>query len=220
MNLYQNIGLFGGTFDPPHNAHLLVAEQILKKFELSHIYFVPAYTSPHKTHLQSECSYEDRVQMLTEALEGKENISISKFEIHRPKISYSIETILHYKKISPKNTKLYFIIGNDAFLKISTWHEPKSLFSNCNFIVVNRPGFPMQDIQEVLKNTPLQKEFSKDEFSTNNIRIYRHFTGNAVYYCGDIMIDISATRIREKIKNHESIKAFVPESVLRYIEMH
>ena len=131
------IALFGGTFDPIHNAHLTVARQAAHAFALDRVVLIPAAHPPHKPngHLTS---YQDRYQMVDLACAGDQTLAASRLEDHEGK-SYSIDTIERAKQTLGA-AELFFLIGADAFHEIETWHRWRDVISAVDFIVVTRPG--------------------------------------------------------------------------------
>lgn len=131
------IALFGGTFDPIHNAHLTVARQAAYAFALDRVLLIPAAHPPHKPngHLTS---YQDRYQMVDLACAGDQTLAASRLEDHEGK-SYSIDTIERAKQTLGA-AELFFLIGADAFHEIETWHRWRDVIDAVDFIVVTRPG--------------------------------------------------------------------------------
>jgi nicotinate-nucleotide adenylyltransferase len=129
------LGLFGGTFDPIHSAHLTVAREAADQFGLEQVWFVPAAHPPHKVG-QSCASYDDRYRMTELACQADSRFVASRLEAGERK-SYSIETI---EKVRAQGEEPYFIIGADAFAEITTWHRWQELLRLTDFIVVTRPG--------------------------------------------------------------------------------
>jgi len=132
---YVRLGLFGGTFDPIHNAHLIVAREAADCFELDQVWFVPAAHPPHKSG-RAGASYEDRFRMTQMACEADPRFRASRLEAGDRK-SYSIETI---EQVRAMGEEPYFIIGADAFAEIGSWHRWEELVKLTDFIVVTRPG--------------------------------------------------------------------------------
>jgi nicotinate-nucleotide adenylyltransferase len=129
------IALFGGTFDPIHNAHLIVAREAADKFDLAEVLFIPAAHPPHKVDLTG-ASYQDRYRMVELACAADPRFIPSRLEEGAGK-SYSIDTI---EKVFSPDRPLYFIIGADAFAEIATWHRWQDVVRLTDFIVVTRPG--------------------------------------------------------------------------------
>jgi nicotinate-nucleotide adenylyltransferase len=128
--------LFGGTFDPVHNAHLEIARAAARRFELSEIIFVPAANPPHKSQ-GAHAPYEDRVRMAELACAGEPLFNVSRIEQGSAR-SYSIHTI--EKLEAAGSGPLGFLIGADAFAEIQTWHRWRDVIRHVEFIVVTRPG--------------------------------------------------------------------------------
>jgi nicotinate-nucleotide adenylyltransferase len=131
----MRLALFGGTFDPIHNAHLTVAREAADQFDLEQVWFIPAAHPPHKSD-QSGAGYEDRFQMTELGCRADARFRASRLEAGSGK-SYSIDTI---EKVRAQGEEPYFIIGADAFAEITTWHRWQDLIRLTEFIVVMRPG--------------------------------------------------------------------------------
>ena len=129
------LALFGGTFDPIHNAHLTVAREAADQFKLERVLFVPAAHPPHKAESLG-ASYEDRFAMVKLACQIDPRFEASRLEKGKGK-SYSIDTV---EKVRGQAEDLFFIIGADAFAEITTWHQWRELLALTDFIVVTRPG--------------------------------------------------------------------------------
>lgn len=131
----MTLGLFGGTFDPIHNAHLTVAREAADRFQLDQVWFIPAAHPPHKSALTG-ARYEDRFHMTELACQADPRFVASRLEAGAGK-SYSIDTVEHVRALGEQP---YFIIGADAFAEITTWHRWQDLVRLTEFIVVTRPG--------------------------------------------------------------------------------
>jgi len=135
------VAIFGGTFDPIHRAHLTVAREAVRKFQLDRVLFVPAAHPPHKP--DAGTPYEDRLRMVELACEGEPSFEASDIESGGGK-SYSIDTIERLHGRLSTDDQLYFIIGTDAFAEILTWHRASDVIRSVEFIVVSRPGHGFQ----------------------------------------------------------------------------
>ncbi|HYL37621.1 MAG TPA: nicotinate-nucleotide adenylyltransferase [Bryobacteraceae bacterium] len=131
----MRFALFGGTFDPIHNAHLIVAREAADQFDLEQVWFVPAAHPPHKSD-QTAAGYEDRYRMVELACQADPRFRASRLEAGEKK-SYSIDTI---ERVSATGEEPYLIIGADAFAEIGSWHRWRDLIRQTEFIVVARPG--------------------------------------------------------------------------------
>ena len=190
----QAIGIMGGTFDPIHNGHLLTAECAAYKYNLEKVIFVPSGNPPHKTE-QKITNAEDRYLMATLATISNSKFSVSKIEIKREGLSYTIDTVREFKKMYPDH-KLFFITGTDAIMEIFDWKSPRNLLQEADFIAASRPGYSLGDIKEKITGT------YKEEIHLLKI------PGLA----------ISSTNIRQRVREGRPIKYQLPESVENYIK--
>jgi nicotinate-nucleotide adenylyltransferase len=132
----RRLALFGGAFDPIHNAHLQIAREAVRRFDLDQVLFVPAARPPHK---RLHADYEDRYRMVELALENQPGLSASRLEAGTAQ-SFSIDTIEKLKAGMTAGDRLFFIIGADAFAEIRTWKRWRDVAEAVEFIVVSRPG--------------------------------------------------------------------------------
>lgn len=133
----MKIGVFGGSFNPVHIGHLLVAEDIIEQLKLDKILFIPAFDPPHKKYL---LPFEQRRKMLERAIAKNPRFELSNIEKKRGGKSFTIDTLSELKKEYP-NDYLYFIMGTDQYAELSTWKEPEQLFNLAKIVVIQRPGF-------------------------------------------------------------------------------
>ncbi len=197
------IGLFGGTFDPVHMAHLRIAEEVREAYSLERIYFVPVWVQPLKgARIGAEAA--DRVRMLEMATRSNASFSTSKVEIRRGGVSYSVDTV---KFFSQRFKDIYFLVGLDAFCDIGLWKGCDELFLHANFVVMVRPGGRNEGFPEALKG-----QVSRMDETT-----WEHASGKRIYLHRVTQLDISSRRIRELLKAGESIRYLVPGRVEKYI---
>jgi nicotinate-nucleotide adenylyltransferase len=159
LNSELKIGLFGGSFDPVHPGHLLVAQAAVEELGLDKLFFVPAAQSPFKSENQIAPA-KIRLQLLRLALVGKSNYEIDEQEIKRGGISYTIETLRDYAKKFP-SAKLFYLIGADNISKLNEWREAGELAKLAEFAAIPRPGeisakFPKPFRGEILKGFPIE----------------------------------------------------------------
>ena len=186
--------LFGGTFDPPHFGHLIVAQTIFEAEHFDKIVFVPAHIPPHKKERKIS-SVALRLEMLKIATMDNPNFEISDIEIKRGGISYSLETINTYKQKTGLDRKdLYYLIGSDSLKQFQTWQNPKAILKECQIIVAIRPGFRPSDIP----NWILAK----------------------VQFANIPRIEISSTQIRARWVQDKTIRYMVTQPVWTYINKH
>ncbi len=134
----KNIGIFGGSFDPVHNGHLILAREALETLGLDQILFIPAAQSPHKTGL-APAPAGARWEMLTAAIEGEDYFAASRIELDRPPPSYSVETIEKLRADLP-DAQLFFLVGEDNLPQLPTWHRFADLQRLVEIVVLDRSG--------------------------------------------------------------------------------
>jgi len=132
------LAIFGGTFDPIHNAHLAIARSAAAHFNLDRVLFVPASHPPHKAGV-THAPYEDRVRMAELACAGEPRFEVSRLE-EGPRRSYSVDTIQKVRTRLSPGDELFFVIGADAFAEIETWRRWRDVAAAVQFLVVSRPG--------------------------------------------------------------------------------
>ena len=235
----MNIALFGGTFDPIHRGHLAIARAARKRFDLGIVYFIPADVPPHKQKAPIS-SFDHRYAMVALATAGEKAFVASLLEAP-PRYqnvlpfrddsdlrerqesahagpSYSIDTVRRVKQALPKNARLFFLIGIDAFLDISTWREPEALLREVEFIVASRPGFSLADVAEALPERLRPKEsgikVSKKQPARGSIVL----PGVTVHLLDGLNEGVSATQIRQAVKGKRALGKLVPGGVADYIK--
>ena len=135
----SRIGILGGTFDPPHNGHLAIADAAMKQCDLNRLIFIPAKYPPHK--LAAKVSSEmDRLNMLRAALGDKSEYEISDIELKRDGLSYTVDTMRELHEIYEADD-LIFIIGSDNIQEMETWYKPDDIFKYGTVVSFNRPGY-------------------------------------------------------------------------------
>ncbi len=208
----KKIGLLGGTFDPIHFGHLRIGEEVLKQYSLARVEFMPARIPPHKIN-QSLSSISLRLDMLRLAIEGNPLFRVSEAEACREDISFLVDTLQAYRNRYPAGVSLYFIMGMDSYLEISTWHRYHELFSLAHFIITTRPGYKRPDLEDVV-SPEVAASFTK---SKENHGYLEHESGNRIYYQETTMLDISASVLRNKIRQEETVRYLLPEKVINFI---
>lgn len=228
----MNIGLFGGTFDPIHKGHLVLAASARQRCDLGRIYFVPTNFPPHKTS-QPVASYFHRYAMTALATQGEKAFVPSLLEAPGEFIlldkksakgsvasapNYSIDTIRKLKQTLKKSDRLFFLIGIDAFKDIAKWREAEALFSECEFIIASRPGYSLADVAIALPErfrprAEVTKPFAKQPAKGDLV-----LAGVTLHLLDDVNQKISATEVRAAVRAKRPIKRSVPESVEEYIK--
>jgi len=197
MGNSSKLGIMGGTFDPIHTGHLIVAEMARQQFALDKVVFIPAGIPPHKTSKELTQS-KDRFEMVRLAISDNPFFDVSKCEVDRDKVTYTVDTLSELKLTCPKNTEFSFIIGVDSLFEIKGWKNPAKLFALCNILVYGRAGF-------------------EEERASEEARLLRARFNAGIEFVKGPIIDISSTLIREMIMSDMSVKYIVPDVVEEYI---
>ena len=141
----MRIGILGGTFNPIHIGHLILAEEAHFKLKLDKLVFVPAFVPPHKSSSEI-ISAKDRLEMVRLAIEDNPAFGLSTFEIDSKKRSYSIDTLKEFRVVYGADAELCFITGSDSLKDLFSWKNINDIFKISKFIVANRPGYPIKDV--------------------------------------------------------------------------
>jgi nicotinate-nucleotide adenylyltransferase len=196
----EKIGVFGGTFDPVHLGHLIIAEDLRGFFELSRVIFMPALAPPHKAG-KAITSGRHRLAMLKLAVEGRAGLEVSDMELKRGGKSYTIDTIRALKK--QKAAEYFFFAGSDSVKFLPRWKEVDALVRECTFVLMIRPGFMLDEMSIVAKKMKRETMLRLGQ----NVMVVRQ-------------IDISSTEIRKRAQNGQPISHLTPLPVAQYIKKH
>jgi nicotinate-nucleotide adenylyltransferase len=214
----MRIGLFGGTFNPVHLGHLRAAVDVREGFELDEIFLIPAALPPHKGFGELAAS-ADRLHMLSLALGADSGLKVSDVELNRSGPSYTIDTVQHFKQTLPAETRLYLIMGLDAFLEIDTWKSYRELLVQIPLIVINRPkaGHRMRRIPWKIMDDYISSKLSADYSFSASRSGYLARHQQPIYVFEVTALDISSTGIRRRVSQNRSISYLVPQKVAEYI---
>ena len=193
----MRIGVFGGTFDPVHLAHLILAEQCREQAALDQILFIPAARPPHKQD-QDIASFDRRVEMLALALAGNPAFRVDELEKNRAGPSYTVDTLTELKSRQPE-AQLFLIVGSDTLHELATWRQPERILELAKLLVVTRPGFPMLDCEPLRQALNLSRPIEVQPILSP-------------------LIDIASREIRRRVATGQSIRYLVPRSVEMYIK--
>jgi nicotinate-nucleotide adenylyltransferase len=195
----MRLGLFGGSFDPVHYGHLLLAECCREQCHLDAVWFVPAAVPPHKQD-RTLSSAADRIEMLKLAIGGHDVFDVYTGEVDRGGVSYTVETLEQLHEESP-DTELLFLMGADSLADLPTWREPQRICALAIPVVVRRTGSPEPD------DSILARFMSPERLAIAR----QHRVEMPV-------IDLSATEIRRRVSAAQSIRYRTPRAVEKYIE--
>ena len=194
----MRVGILGGTFDPVHVGHLIIAEEALSRLALDQVLFIPA-GQPWLKADQALSPAEHRLKMVELAIASNPRLSVSRIEVDRPGPTYTVDTLERLKRDLGEDVQLYFILGLDALEQFHRWEQPARIIELCQLAIASRPGFQNSRIlDEQLGRYP-------------NL-------GSKVNFVAAPVMDISGSSIRQRASEGRSIKYRVPEAVERYIK--
>jgi len=150
----MKIGILGGTFNPIHIGHLILAEEAREKLGLERVIFVPTYLPPHKDNTDIAPA-KARLQMIRLAIKGNKYFAVSDLEIKRDGRSYTIDTIKEFNAMYPKD-ELYFIIGSDLLKYLDDWKDLNDIIKMVKFIAATRPGYPLNNLPSYIQTLAIR----------------------------------------------------------------
>ena len=195
----KKVGIMGGTFDPIHNGHLVIAQAALDTMNLDEVLFIPSGT-PYLKDLTTVLSKKKRVSMTGLAIEDNPKFALSTIEIDREGNSYSYETLEELKKQNP-DVEYYFILGADSLLYLEKWKNPDRLMASCTLLTAVRDDCDEVKIQDAIK-------YLQDQYNAKIVLLPTP------------RLDISSTMIRKRVQEGKSIRYMVPDSVIDFIQKH
>jgi nicotinate-nucleotide adenylyltransferase len=166
----MRIGIYGGTFDPVHHGHLILARQAMEEFKLDRVVFVPAAESPFKIHNHTAPA-RDRLAMLRLAIRGEGRFSVDPVEIERGGISYSIDTVKSFRSRDPA-AALFFLVGEDNAYRLAEWHRFEELRKLVSFVLLSRsegfqsPEYPVVQRKIEISSTEIRNRVANQESIT------------------------------------------------------
>lgn len=194
----MRLGIMGGTFDPIHYGHLVLAEEALNKLTLDEVIFIPNGKAPHKVEDQI-LDPELRYQMVALAIGDNAHFKVSRIEIESETTSYTVHTLRKLKLLYGDQAEFFFITGADTLLDLHNWHAFEEVLNLCTFVGATRPGY----VSEAMLS---EAHRLREGF---NARI------ELIAIPG---LSISSTEIRDRIKSGETIRYLVPDAVLKFIQ--
>lgn len=207
----MKIALLGGTFNPPHNAHLELASLVCEKFSYDKVIFVPSFKPPHKK-IEDEISFENRLKMLCLACEKDARFECDDCEIKRGGTSYTYDTVcyLEEKYKNFLSDKIGLIIGSDLFSGFKYWYRAEELKEKCTLILAGRP-------EEKLSDFHANKALGKFSIKEDNFNVEEEKLFDSALFLENPLLKISSTAVRQMAFNGQDFSALVPEKVFDYI---
>ena len=193
----MRIGIFGGTFDPPHLGHLILAERCREAASLDEVWFLPSFQPPHKLE-RMLTRFDTRCELVSLAIVGQPSFKVSRFESEIPPPSFTTETLRHLHERHPQD-EFHLIIGSDSLADFPAWYHPERIVTQAHLIVVARPGTEL--------------------ISTNQLAEKIGVAASAIHIqlVESPLIAISSTEIRERVLAGKTIRYLVPRAVEEFI---
>ena len=219
MSADSRVGLLGGTFDPIHLGHLETASAARRALHLDCVYVLPSNVPPHRTQ-QPAASSHHRFAMSALAVNGLDGLRASDIELSTPGPSYTAETLTRFAASTGLAVaQIFFITGADAFAEIETWYRYPDVLGLANFIVVSRPGFPVEALRDrvpALEDRMIDVDETKREASSQE----RAANSQRIFLVNATTPDVSSSDIRQRLMANRSITGLVPATVERHILQH
>ena len=198
----MQLGIFGGSFDPPHVGHLLVAQDAIAALSLDRLMVVPTGTQPLKQRHRTDAIH--RLAMVQRCFEGVAHAEVDPIEVDRGGLSFMVDTVDHYRAQFPAAV-IHLLIGEDVVATLPQWRNPERLLAMVELVVLTRASAPAGDAPPFRASEP---GGSSDASLPGNASARRLATRR---------VDVSSTEIRERVRHGLSIKGFVPDAVAHYI---
>ena len=197
-DIRRRIGIMGGTFDPIHMGHLILGEKAYEQFHLDKVLFMPSGNPPHKRNRQGRATDEQRVEMVRRAISTNPHFELSMAEMHENGYTYTYHTLELLKAENP-GIDYYFIIGADSLYNFDTWMEPGRICKNCILVTAVRNHSTMTELETEMNRLSLKYGGTFLTLNTTNI-------------------DVSSEMLRNWISEDKSVRYYIPDSVITYIE--
>ena len=196
----ERIGIMGGTFDPPHFGHFIIAEVCLEQLNLDKVLFIPTGKIVYKK-ASGETDGTDRYNMLKSVIDSNPDFELSDIEIKQSETTYTANTLTRLRDGEYKDSEIYFLMGADSIDYMDKWYKPDVIFSLCSVAVVDRQGISSQSLDE------------KIDALTRNY-------GAEIVRVQMPLVDISSTALRQRVKDGKSIRYMTHDNIINYIEQH
>lgn len=194
----KKVGIMGGTFDPIHIGHLILGENAYLQFGLDKVLFMPSGNPPHKTNRKGRATNEERIEMVRRAISGNSHFELSMEEMHENGFNYTRETLQRLTESHP-DTDYYFIMGADSLFQFEEWREPEKICSLCTIVVAVRDHVRTEKLDAQIYALSQKYHAAILKLDTPNI-------------------DISSQTIRRWLNCEKSIRYYVPDEVIEYIQ--
>ena len=192
----KKIGIYGGSFSPPHHGHLSAAKQFIEELSLDELLIMPSHISPHKV-TDPTLTSRHRYEMAKIAFKDLPRVTVSDYEIQKGDVSYTASTLSHFAK----EGELYFLCGTDMFLTLSRWYRPDIIFKNATIVLASRENGKESEILTA------KKAYEKD-------------FGARIMILNNEVLEISSTEVRQALKQEKDVSRYLSHDVEVYIREH
>lgn len=194
----RRIALYGGTFDPVHIGHTNVADGLSKLFALDYVLFIPAYVAPHKRGASVTPALH-RHTMLALATQGDARFRISTIELDAPERPYTVETLARMRERLGEDVQLFFVMGADSWMEITTWREWERVLNLASHIVVTRPGYEVSagHVTPAIRASVIDLRGMKTEEIARKVE---RSDGSKIYITDAVNLEVSSTEIRRAVR--------------------
>lgn len=215
MNARARVGLLGGTLDPIHVGHVETATAARRALDLDRVDVLPSHVPPHRTQQPVASGYH-RFAMAALAVNGVEGLAASDVELRAPGPSYTADTLTRFRETSRLSaSQIFFITGADAFAEIETWHRYPEVLELAHFVVVSRPGFPVEHLRARLPTLAPRMNSARLQSSGQPPAAFP-----IIFLVDAPTPDVSSTDIRRRLAAGEPLTGLVPAAVARHIAQH
>jgi len=191
------VGILGGTFNPPHVGHLVCAQEAMVQLDLEKVLFVPAARPPHRD-IEADPGVDARVELCEAAISGDDRFELSRAEVEREGVSYTVDTLREFRKETPDD-ELFLLLGGDQAASLMSWHEPEQVLELATVAAVERVGFSRNAI---------------------SIKLGRLPGGRGILYLDMPVMQVSSSLVRRRVAEGKPIRYLVPDPVVDYIYEH
>lgn len=198
----KRIGILGGTFDPIHIGHIMLAETAYHEFHLDKVLIMPSNMPPHKKE-KVIADTTDRMEMIRLAISGRQYLELSDIEISRAGETFTSDTLEELTELNP-DTKYFFILGGDALSSFPKWHNADSILKHCALIAAPRADFDLVTVRHDIRT--IRRKFSEDGFIPE------------IYYMAGPIMNISSRQIRNLVSYNMPVSAYMPHLVAEFID--